>query len=180
MPEVGIVELRIMTATQHKRVVIALFHDSALLKHQNAVGVADSREPVSNQDGGAMLQDQIKPFLNLGLGQRVYAGGGLVEDENRGVLQQHASKGDKLALSKREGTTGLTYQGVQTLGKGIEPIATANTLSYRGYFLVAGVGTGVANIIGDSAREQEWRLRHNADVTMVVVQVKSANIAAID
>src|SRR5579884_339375 len=100
MPEVGIVELRIMTAAQHKRVVIALFDDSALLKHQNAVGVANSREPVSNQDGGALLQDQIKPFLNLRLSERVDAGSGLVEDENRGVLQQHASERDKLALSK--------------------------------------------------------------------------------
>src|SRR5712691_13153412 len=98
MTEVGIVKLRVVTALLHQCGMVALLNDFAEVEHDNAVGAANGGETVRNQNGCALLQDEIKPLLNLRLCERVNAGGGFVEDDDRGVLQQDARQRDQLAL----------------------------------------------------------------------------------
>src|SRR5579859_3710797 len=96
--EVGVVKLRVVAALLHQRSVIALFHNFAGVEYDDAVGAADGGEAVRDDDGCTLLQDQVKSFLNLGLGERVNAGGGFIEDDDGRVLQQDARQGDQLAL----------------------------------------------------------------------------------
>src|SRR6266446_3177587 len=168
MPPVGVVELRVMTTLLHQSIVIALFHNSATVKHDDAVGMAEGGEAVRDQDGGAILQHQVKSFLNVCLGQWINAGRCLVQNDDRWVLQEHTRKGDKLALSQRERSTGFAYERVQALWQGIQPVTAADALGDRGNFFGSGIGTGIANIVGHTAREKKWRLWHNAQVTMVI------------
>ncbi len=96
--EVGVVKLRVVAALLHQRGVIALLHNFAEVEYDDAVGAADGGEAMRDQDGSALLQDQIKPLLNLRLGERVNAGCSFIEDDDGRVLQQDARQGNKLAL----------------------------------------------------------------------------------
>src|SRR5579875_92546 len=92
--EVGVVEVGVVTAKLHKRLVVALLDDAAPVEDDDAVGVTNGREPVGDEDGRAIFKYKVKPLLNLCLGERIDAGGGLVEDDDGRLLQQHAGQGD--------------------------------------------------------------------------------------
>ena len=67
---------------------------------RSALRMVESRWAITI--AGALLQHHVQPFLDLRLGQRVDAGGRLVQDEDGRVLQQHARQRDQLPLAHRE------------------------------------------------------------------------------
>ena len=90
-----------MSALRQQRVVGALLKDLPLLEDDDAVGLFDGGRPVGDDDGGAVPEYLLQAFLNLGFGERVHAGGGLVEQEDGRILDQHARQGDQLTLAIR-------------------------------------------------------------------------------
>ena len=89
MPEVRIIELSVMAALTHQGMMIALLDNLATIEHDDAVRVSNGGEAMRDQYGCAVLQDQVKPFLDLRLGQWINTGSRLIQDDDRWVLQQH-------------------------------------------------------------------------------------------
>ena len=87
MPEVGIVELSIVTTLSHQCVMATLFDSTTVTQHYNAIGITNGREAMSNDNGGTIFQQDIQPLLYLSLGKRIDASSGLIKDDNRGILQ---------------------------------------------------------------------------------------------
>src|SRR5690606_34615990 len=83
--EVRIVDRAVRAARGEQRPVVTGLHDPAVVEHDEPVGVLDGGEPVCDDDRGASLEDNIQPFLDLGLGERVDARGRLVQDDHRRV-----------------------------------------------------------------------------------------------
>ena len=54
-------------------------------------------------------QHHVQPLLDLRLGQRVDAGGGLVQNDDRRVLQQHPRQRHQLPLAQREAAPALAH-----------------------------------------------------------------------
>ena len=59
----------------------ALLDDAASIEHHDLIGFADCGKAVGDDQSGALLDEVIDCRLNLSLGERVYAGSGLVEDD---------------------------------------------------------------------------------------------------
>src|SRR5581483_11610058 len=135
---------------------------------------------MGDDNGCTILQHYIKPLLNLGLGERVNAGRGLVEDDDRGVLEQHACQGDELTLTHRERPARLAYQRIQTIGQRLQPVAAPNMSGRLLNLLAADIGSRIANVICHRTRKEEGDLRHNAQMPVIIVQVKAADIVSID
>ena len=57
MPEIGVIEFGIMAALGNQILVASLFDNMTFLQDNNAIGRANSRKSVSNDDGRAMCQD---------------------------------------------------------------------------------------------------------------------------
>ncbi len=66
------------------------------------------------------------------------------------------------------------------LGKSFQPIAIADALCYCCYLRVARLWMGVANVVGYRTGEEERRLWHNAQLTMIGTQIKGANIMSVN
>ena len=122
----------------------------------------------------------VQPFLDLRLGERIDAGGGLIQDDDGRVLKQHARQGDQLALAHRDprpsSPTGVASPCGSASSQSPPPTrdATATTS-------VIGRGRlAVADVVGHGAGKQERRLRHDAKLAAVGMQVEGANILAID
>src|SRR5262249_16300870 len=99
--ELGAGELGEMAALLHQFVEIAAFDDVPAFEYQDAGGVADGSEPVRDHECGTALHDLVKRRLHLGFGQRVERAGGLVEDQDRRILQKRARDREALALAAR-------------------------------------------------------------------------------
>jgi hypothetical protein len=82
--------------------VVALLDDPAVLQDVDAVGGADAREPVGDEQHGAAAEERADAVEELVLGARVEGGGGLVEDDEGRIPEEGAGQGDALPLADRE------------------------------------------------------------------------------
>src|SRR3954447_24715065 len=74
----------------------ALLDDPPLLEHDQAVERRDGREPVGDRDHGLARHQRRERLLDRRLDLRVERRGRLVEDQDRGILQDHPGDGDAL------------------------------------------------------------------------------------
>ena len=77
----------------------ALLDDAAAVEHHQAVHARDGGEPVRDRDHGLACHQRVEARLDRGLDLAVERGGGLVEHQDRRVLQDHARDRDALALA---------------------------------------------------------------------------------
>src|SRR5215813_1691782 len=110
--ELQMVEPRIDGSGTEQSVVTAHLDDLSLLHHHDHVGVANRRQSVSNDDGGAAARQLTEGPHDGIFGLRVQGARRLVHDENRRIFQERASEGDTLALAARKQGTALSNRGV--------------------------------------------------------------------
>lgn len=60
MPEIRVVQFRVMPAAREQRLVAALFDDRAFFQRDDAVHGADRRKAVRDETGRALLEDQVR------------------------------------------------------------------------------------------------------------------------
>src|SRR5574341_1990920 len=96
------IELGVDAVARDELGVAAALDDAAPLEHDDAVGALDGREAVRDNDGGAPAHQGVERRLHLALGLGVERGGGLVEDQHRGVLEEGACDRQALALPAGE------------------------------------------------------------------------------
>src|SRR5439155_26467092 len=105
--ELKIVQALVDSAPVHQIQVRANFRDRAPIEDHNAVGAADRRQPVCNHHDRPSHYQVAQGPLDEQLGLRVKLGGGLVENEQRRILEQSPGDGDALALAAREALAAL-------------------------------------------------------------------------
>ena len=150
----------------------------AVAQHDDPIGVAHRRKPVGDHDAGAPAQHRIQPRLDLRFGKRVDAGSGLVQQQDRWILQQHARQRHQLPLAERKPRAALADIGVQALRQIVDPAAVAELARRRRNLLIAGVGPAVANIVGHCAREQKRHLRHQPKLAAILAPDRACEYRA--
>ena len=71
----------------------SFFHDLAL------IGALNGTEPMRHDEGSAVDHKALQRLLDQPFGLRIQGGGGLVEQENSGILQNGSRNSDTLALT---------------------------------------------------------------------------------
>ena len=79
--------------------MVALLDDPALGDDGDLVGVLDGGQPVRDDQRGAPAAQLVECLLDQDLGGVVQRGGGLVEDQDRRVLEEDARDGQPLLLA---------------------------------------------------------------------------------
>ena len=75
-----------MSSLAHQRIVTTFLDNATTLQDDDTVGMANGRETMSDDNGGAVLQHQVKPLLNLRLGKGINAGRCFIENNDGRVL----------------------------------------------------------------------------------------------
>src|SRR5688572_1683118 len=147
-------ELFVMPAETQQLVVRAAFHDAALLEHHEAVHAGDGREAVGDRDHRLAFHQLEQLLLDCELDLAVERGGGLVEHQDRRVLEDHARERNALALAA--GKLDAALADVRFVADVVSPVPQADDevvrlgLGGRGQHLgVARVRTAVADVGGD-------------------------------
>src|SRR5690606_3959891 len=101
-----------------QRGVRAALDDAAMVQHQDLVRMHHGGEAVGDDQGGAAAGDAVELGLDRLFGARVERRGGLVEDQDGGVLEQRAGDGHALLLAAGELEAALAHRAVVALGQG--------------------------------------------------------------
>src|ERR1700680_4563361 len=95
------------TLVSQEFVVGTLFCQPAGVDDDDAVGAADGAEAVGDDEGGAPGGQAFQGLLDEGFGLVIERGRWLVHYQDSGLVQEHTSQGDALALPAGKALTAL-------------------------------------------------------------------------
>src|SRR3954470_13134880 len=95
-------QLGVEPALREQAAVRPFLDDAALVHHHQPVHRGDGGEAVRDGDDRLALHQLVEAGLDGGFDFRVQRAGGLVEQQDRRVLEHHASDGNALPLAARE------------------------------------------------------------------------------
>ena len=110
----------------------------------------------------------------------VEVAGGLVEDDDRRVLQQHPGDGQPLLLAARQAVAPLADDRVVALGQAGDHVVDLGGPAGRLQLGVGGVRPGVAEVGADRVVEQVRVLADHADGRAQAVLGEVAHVVAVD
>lgn len=93
---------------RHELFVRTLLDDLALAEENDVVGLLDGSETMGDDDGCASLACAVESGLHDLFATDIDGGGGLVEDEDLGLLDDGAGDGETLALTTAELDASIT------------------------------------------------------------------------
>ena len=123
-------------------VVRADLGDAPAVEHGDAVGVADRRQAVGDDDRRAAQQRRLEGGLDVRLVVVVEVARRLVEDHHLRILEQQAGDGDALLLAARQAVAALADDGVVAVGERGDGVVDAGRLG--GGDDLGGVASGLA------------------------------------
>ena len=121
---------------------------------------------------------EVLHHAQLGLG--VERGGGLVEDQDRSVLQHRAGDGEALALAGRELRAALAQQRVEAVLLALDELVGAGDPRGLAHRLVVGLGHRVADVLADGGAEQQVLLQRHGDLRPQALHLEVAQVALVD
>lgn len=83
-------EFGVRAAARQQCGMVSVLDQMACIENRDRVGVADGRKPMGDDDGGAIAHQRGERLAHLGFADRVKVRGGLVEDEDRSILEEGA------------------------------------------------------------------------------------------
>jgi len=107
------VEAGVEPAPVQKFLVPTEFHQAALVQDQDDIGPADRGETMGDDEGGPAAEEPAQGLLDQAFAFRVQGRGGLVQDQDAGILQNGPGYGHPLALAAGEGQASFPHLASQ-------------------------------------------------------------------
>ena len=115
---------------------------------------------MGNHDYGTSLLNGIDAVLNLLCGNGIQAGGGLIQEDNRRIFQEHTGNGDTLLLS----TTELQGLRVKLLRKLHYLIINIRLFSGFHHLFMRCRRLAITNVFFNGTAENMVFLQHQTDI----------------
>src|SRR5438105_3110320 len=115
--ELQSVQAGVLAAEAQELLVRAELDDPSLHEHRDPVRVLDGGEAVRDDEARPILHQTVERPLHFPFAFRVEGAGGLVEQEDRRVLEQGARDGDALPLPTGERRPALADERVVAAGQ---------------------------------------------------------------
>jgi hypothetical protein len=128
--------------------VRAALDDAAVVDDEDLVGLADRREAVGDHERRAAGERRLERQLHGDLGLRVEVGGGLVEHDDVGRLEQQPGDGDALLLAARQPVAAVADHGVEAVGQRLDQRQDLRGPQRLDQLVLGGVGLGVEQVGG--------------------------------
>jgi hypothetical protein len=107
----------------------AFFNDRAFFHDHDSVCGFDGGQAMRDQDAGCVFQNEIQRLLDLPFSEWVNAGGGFIQNEDGGVLHEHAHQRHELTLPHGEALPRSPTSVCKTIGQGFQPFAVTDLLA---------------------------------------------------
>ena len=142
--------------------------------------MGDGVQPVGDGDGGAALAQMRHRVLHQPLGFGIERGGGLVEQDDRRVLDQRARDRDALALAAGKLRAALADRRVVAGRKRADELVGVRGLGGGDDLGLARAGLADGDVLADRAVEQEHVLADIGDLPAQRAARHAGDVLAVD
>ena len=142
--------------------MIAFLDDLAVIEDINPVGVAHGGETMGDDEAGAIRHEPFERALDQFFGFGIDAGGGLVEKEDGGILEDDTGDGDALLFADGQLHPALADVGLEFPGQGLDEGGGVRGAQGLPHFRIGRITLGEEQILADRSVEEETLLRHVA------------------
>ena len=150
------------------------------LEHENRIGTPNRREPVRDDKRSPVHHQFRQRILDEQLGLGVERRRGLVEHQNRGVLQQRPRNRQALPLAARQPLPALADHRVVSVRQRQDEFVGVRRPCRGRDLLDARIGRSVRDVAGNRVVEQHGVLRDNADLAAQRRELHAPDVDAVD
>ena len=158
----------------------AALGDVSSVDDEDLVGVTDRGQAVGDDDDGPPGRQPGQGLMDVALGGRVGLGGGLIQNEDGGVLEVGARQGDALTLPSGEEPARITQDRVVAVGQTCDALVDAGRPGGRLDLLPSGVGTSQGDVVVDGVVGQGHVLQHDRHAREQPGESRAAHVDAAD
>ena len=115
---IGLDQFLISPACGQQFLMSASFHDLGPVEDQDAVGLEDGVEAVGDGQDGFASHQLSGGVRQLGFCDRVKLGGGFIQQQDRGILEECPGQGEALCLPAGKAGPTFADQGLRSLPGG--------------------------------------------------------------
>ena len=165
--------------------MITLLDDAPGIHDEKPVHRGDRREAVGDRDDGLAVHQRGEVLLDDRLHLRVERAGGLVEHEDRSILEEHPRDGDALALPARELDPTLADMRLESAPTGRvlqlrDELVRPRPAGGGQHLLLARAAPPVGDVVEHRAVQQRGVLGDHPDVAAQRLLAHAPDIGAID
>ena len=159
----------------------ALFQHTALVEHDDVVRVLDRGQAMRDHQRGAVLHQSLHGFLDQALRFGIQRAGGLVEDQDRRVLEDRARDGDALALATGDQRPALPDRAVQPARQLADELPSVGGARGGDDVLLARVcHLAIGDVFGNGAVENHHVLTDPADLAAQMLELVALQRLPVD
>ena len=109
--------------------VISPLRNTAFIDHNDLVCVPDGGKTVGDGDGCPVLRQLLQAFLNMAFTLIVQSAGGLVKNQNRGILQENPGNGYTLFLTAGKACSPFSHKGIIAVRQRLDELVNIGLLA---------------------------------------------------
>src|SRR5262249_6261554 len=147
--ELLFIEPRVEPATGEELRVRSALDDPSVVHHEDQLRAQHGAEAVRDHQTAAAGEDRLERVADQRLGARVERGRGLVEDQEWRIAEYDPRERQALALATRELVAAFAHERVETLWERRNDVVHLREPAGALQVLERGVGSGVAEVLGD-------------------------------
>ncbi|MNX93450.1 hypothetical protein D3C86_1256330 [compost metagenome] len=151
-----------------------------MFHHEDSIRLQDGREPVGDDDGGALMQQAFERLLHQRFAFGVERRGCLVEQQDRRIAQDGAGNGDALALAAGKRHAAFTHLGIISIGETFDEAVSLCGDGGGAHLLACRVRSAKGDIVVDGGGEYRHILRNDGQARAQIGEGDVADIRAID
>ena len=154
----------------------ALLGHAAVVQHHDAVRPGHGAHPVGDDQHGFAGQQAGEGALDLGLVLHIQAGGGLVQQDDGGILQKGPGDGDALAFPAGELGSVLPDGGIIALGQPADEFPAVGGLRRGPHLLVGGPPATQPDVFHDGVVKEHHILEHHGVIPQQGLRVHGGDV----
>ena len=151
-----------------------------MLNGRNLIGMLNGRQAVGDDNRGATARQALERLLHRLLALVIQSTRRLVQDEDLGILEEHACNCDALLLSARKTAAALAHHGVVALRQRLDKGVDVGAAGGLGDFLRRGARLAVGDILANRTVKQVDILLHQTDSAAQTLLRHIAHVLAVN
>ena len=156
----------------------AALDDPSFVHDKDLLGRDDGGKSMGDHDHRAPLRQARKRLLHFALGVGVHRRSRLIENEDRGVLQEGAGDGHALPFAAGQPDAPLSDKRVEALGQRVRKAIASRQPGRFAHLVISGIGPSKANVVPNAHREHVAFLEHEGDMAGQLVFGHAAHVGA--
>src|SRR5664279_4093541 len=171
-------QLPVGTALSEQLGVGAALDDAAILHHQDQVGPGHRTEPVSDHDPRAT--EPVQVVMHRTLGERVEIARRLVQQQDRGTVNQGPGQREALLLTTGKGGTSVHEYGSVPQWHGCDIVVDARKPRCFADCLIRDRRVAERDVVPDCRPEDVWPLGDDTDLAAHRRQLESGQVDVVE